>query len=113
MAMSEIQTNWTRPEFKAYLMLYAANANYFESEDELDIIHKLVSNDAYKGIHKELDKDNDYQSIQKILYNLEKFNYSKDELDQLVVDIKALFDADGEFDVLESNMLLALKKLVK
>ena len=111
--MKEITTEWTRPEFKAYLMMYAANANYFESEDELEIIHKFVSNDAYKLIHREFEKDNDYQSIQKIIFNLEKFEYSKDELNELVDDIKALFNADGEFDLLESNMLLALKKLLK
>ena len=110
--MNEIKTNWTRPEFKAYLMFYAANANYSESEDETDMIHKIVSDDAYKLIHREFEKDNDYQSIQKILHNIEKFNYSKDELDQLVSDIKALFDVDGQFDLLESNMLRALKKLV-
>jgi hypothetical protein len=27
-------TVWTREEFKAYLLLYAANANYFETEEE-------------------------------------------------------------------------------
>ncbi len=32
--MSAIQTDWTRAEFKAYLLLYAAQANYFESEEE-------------------------------------------------------------------------------
>lgn len=111
--MKEITTEWTRPEFKAYLMIYAANANYFESDDELDIIHKLVANDEYKMIHREFEKDNDYQSIQKILFNIEKFKYSKNELDELVNDIKTLFNADGEFDLLESNILLALKKLLK
>jgi len=111
--MSEITTNWTRPEFKAYLMMYAANANFFESEDEKEIIHGLVTNKEYRLIHREFEKDNDYQSIQKILHNIDKFNYSKDELDTLVNDIKALFDADGEFDIQESNMLLALKKLFR
>lgn len=110
--MNETKTNWTRPEFKAYLMLYAANANFFESKDETDLVHKIVSDDDYKMIHRELEKDNDYQSIQKILYNVDKFNYSKDELNQLVADIKTLFDADGEFDLQEENMLRALKKLV-
>ena len=39
--MSEIKTNWSKPEFKAYLMLYAANANYFESEEEVEMIKAL------------------------------------------------------------------------
>ncbi|MFT6982158.1 MAG: hypothetical protein ACJAUD_000925 [Crocinitomicaceae bacterium] len=110
--MTEIKTNWTRPEFKAYLMLYAASANFFESKDETDLVHKIVSDADYKMIHRELEKDNDYQSIQKILYNIEKFNYSKGQLHELMADIKTLFYADGEFDIQEENMLRALKKLI-
>ena len=69
-----------------------------------------MSKSQYNKIHKELDKDNDYHSIQKILYNLEKFDYSKNDLNKLVADIKALFAADGEVDLSESNMLLGLQK---
>lgn len=106
------ETDWTRKEFKAYLLLYAANANYFESEDEKERIFSLVDPVTYKRIHKELDHDNDYQSIQKILHNVDKFNYSKDDLDLLISDIQSVFDANGEHDTLEDNMLLFLKKLL-
>lgn len=108
-----IETDWTRQEFKAYLLLYAANANYFETEEEKERILSMVDNETYKRIHRELDHDNDYQSIQKILYNIKKFNYSKEYLDVLIGDIQAVFDANGEHDLLEDNMLLALKKLLK
>ena len=108
-----IETDWSKKEFKAYLLLFAANSNYFESEEEKEIILTLVDPIVYKRIHKELDHDNDYQSIQKILHNVEKFNYSKDDLDALISDIQALFNANGEHDILEDNLLLALKKLLK
>lgn len=108
-----ITTDWTREEFKAYLLLYAANANFFESEEEKETILSMVDSLIYKRIHKELDHDNDYQSIQKILHNIEKFNYSKDFLDVLIEDIQRVFDANGEHDILEDNMLIALKKLLK
>ena len=111
--MSEIKTDWTRPEFNAYLLSYVAQANYFESEEEKEVILSIVSNDEYKKIHRELAKDNDYQSIQKILYNIEKFNYSKDEIHLLIEDIQKLFLADGEVDLLESNFLLALKRILE
>lgn len=108
-----METNWTRSEFKGYLLSYAANANYFESEEEKEMIKKMVSHDDYVKIHRELAKDNDYQSIQKIIHTLERFNYSKAELENLVGDINALMNADGEYDLLEENMLLALKKFLK
>ena len=110
--METITTEWTRAEFKAYLLSYAASANYFESEEEKEMIQSIVSDDVYKKIHRELARDNDYQSIQKILYNIKKFEYSKDELHHLVDDITKLFNADGEFDLLEDNMLHALKRLI-
>ncbi|MCJ8290587.1 MAG: hypothetical protein HRT58_13045 [Crocinitomicaceae bacterium] len=107
-----VETDWTRPEFKAYLLTYAAKADYIESLEEKEIIQQLVSPSEYRRIHKEIDKDNDYQSLQKIMYNLKKFNYSKDELDKLMDDIKNLFLSDGEYDLLEQNMYHSLKRLL-
>lgn len=106
-------TDWTKEEFKAYLLLYAANANYFETEAEKDRILLMVDPLTYKRIHRELDQDNDYQSIQKILSNIEKFHYSKEDLNDLIDDITRVFDANGTHDLLEDEMLMALKKLFK
>lgn len=110
--ISTLETNWTRAEFKAYLLTYAAKADYIETREEKAIIKKLVSKDDYRKIHREIDGDNDYQSLQKIMHNLEKFNYSKEELDILIEDIKKLFMSDGKYDVLEQNMLFSLKRLL-
>ena len=110
--MKEMETNWTRPEFKAYILAYAANSNYFESEEESAIIHKMISDESFDKIHKELKKDNDYQSIQKIIAHLNKFNYKKEDIDELVTDIKNMFNANDEHDILEENMLIAMKKLL-
>jgi len=111
--MSEIQTDWTRLEFKAYLMLYAANANFFEAEEETELVHSLVSENTYRTIHREFEKDNDYQSVQKILYNIDKFEYDRNDLQVLIADIQLLFNADGKVDTLESNMMRGLQKLLQ
>lgn len=113
MSPHSFDTNWTKEEFKAYLLLYAANANFFETEEEKETILSMVDPVTYHQIHKELDYDNDYQSIQKILHNIEKYNYSKEYLEILIKDIQTVFDADRNHDVLEDNMILALKKLFK
>lgn len=47
---------WTQPEFKAYLVFNPANANFFESKDETDIVQKIVSTTNYEMIHRELEK---------------------------------------------------------
>lgn len=111
--MHHQETNWTKEEFKAYLLLYAARSNYFESEEERDIILSLVSPESYKHIHREIEHDNDYQSIQKILDNIRKFGYSKEDVHRLVSDIQQLFLANGEIDLLESNFLHAIHRLLE
>lgn len=108
-----METDWTREEFKAYLLSYAAHSNFFEAEEETEMIHSIFSDDTYNKVHRELKHDNDYQSLQKIYYNLEKYNYSKDEIHELIKDIQNLFLADGKIDLLESNFYRALKKLLR
>jgi hypothetical protein len=107
-----IETDWTKEEFKAYLLLYAANANFFEDELEKETILAMVSPMTYKRIHRELNLDNDYQRIQKILFNIKKFHYSKENIERLILDIQKVFDASGKEDLLEENMLRGLKKLI-
>ena len=106
------ETDWTREEFKAYILLYAARANFFEDEGEKEAILAMVNPLTYKRIHKELEEDNDYQSIQKILFSIEKHNYSKERVEFLISDIQKIFDASGKSDILEENMLRSLRKLM-
>lgn len=111
--MENMTTDWTKAEFKAYLLSYAARSNFFESEEEKESILSYVNQDQYKRIHKELDHDNDYQSIQKILFNLEKFNYTKEDLNTLMKEIKSFLKSDGGIDTEEDGLLIGLKRLFK
>jgi hypothetical protein len=106
-------TDWTKEELVAYILLFAANSNFTEDEQEKNNIISKVDIDTYERIHKEFDQDNDYKSIQKIMTGLKQHNYSEDALDFLFSDIKELFLADGEFDILERNMFANLKRLLK
>lgn len=110
--MTEITTNWSLREFKAYLLLYAANSKYFETQEEKEMVHKIVDEDTYRQIHREIEQDNDYQSIQKILHNIKKFNLTQKDLDNLLSEIRSLFDSNHKPDLLEENMFLALKHLL-
>ncbi len=109
--MENLSTDWTKAEFKAYLLTYTARCNFFESEEEKELIMGYVNQDQYKRIHKEIEHDNDYQSIQKIMFNLEKFNYSKDDLERLMAEIKQFLKSDGNIDAEEQNLLIGLKHL--
>ena len=104
--------DWTKDELVAYILLFAANSNFLESNEEKNEIIAKVDMQTFQKIHDEFDSDNDYQSIQKIIAGLETHNYSKEDLDDLFVDIKLMFLSDGEYDVLEHKMMLGLKKIL-
>lgn len=111
--MEEFITLWTREELKAYILLYCAYANFVETEAEKEYIKSKVGEEKYKKIHKEFDQDNDYQRIQKIQATVERFDYSKNEIDRLFENIKKMFLEDGEIDILEENIYRGLQHLLK
>jgi len=111
--MKDFETNWTRVEFKTYLLLYCAHADYVETEEEKSLITSRVSPQLLKKIHKEFDTDNDYQRIQKILNTANYFGYTAKEAGVLLDKMKTLFFPEGEdMGILEENMFRGLKHLL-
>lgn len=107
-----MEINWTKDELIAYILLYASNSNLDEDNHERNVIISKVDMTTFQKIHDEFDNDNDYQSIQKIVEGLKFHNYSSEDMVELFADIKTLFFADGEFDVVERYMYTYLKKML-
>ena len=105
-----MNTNWTKDELLAYVLLYVANADFEESNIERDVIASKIDRITFNNIHQEFDEDNDYQSIQKILAGIEAHQYSKEDISTLLNDVKTLFYADEDFDIKEQSMLMFLKQ---
>ncbi len=108
-----IETQWTKTEFQAYVLLFVAQSDFRIGHAEKRLITEKVDPDTYQHILEELQQDNDYQSLQKILSALKKYHYSENDIDSLFTDIKAVFWADGDFSRIEQNLFLGLKKLVR
>ncbi|MFC0605612.1 hypothetical protein [Winogradskyella pulchriflava] len=105
--------DWTKDELVAYILLFAANADFKESKKERDLIISKVDLKTFKEIHEEFENDNDYQGIKKIMTSLEQHNYNSEDIDLLMEDIKSLFFVDDDFDITERNMLKCLNRLFK
>lgn len=103
---------WTKDELIAYLLLFAAHSDFKESNHERNVIISKVDMNTFQKIHDEFDNDNDYQSLQKIQKSLAYHKYSKREIKQLLSEIKGLFYADGDFDHLEHQMFVYLKRIL-
>ncbi|MBK7095313.1 MAG: hypothetical protein IPH57_09820 [Saprospiraceae bacterium] len=109
--MEEYQTNWTKEELKIYLLIYCAKADFLESKVETDFIKSKIKDNSFERIHEEFNKDNDYQSIQKIRTTIEKYSYSKDAIAQLFEEMKELFLSDGKYGILEQNLFMGLNHI--
>ena len=106
------KSNWSKDELIAYILLFAAHSNFEESNKERNVIISKVDMQTFQRIHDEFDADNDYQSLQKIQTELKNHDYGSSDLDELFSEIKVLFYADGEFDVMERNMFSFLKRIL-
>ena len=65
--MDTVASNWNEEKFKAYVMVYAAQSDQVETEDEKDYLESNFDPSLLKEVYKEINKDNDFSSIQKIM----------------------------------------------
>ena len=111
--MLDFIRKWTKEEFKLYLLIYASQSNLFESDEELEFIESKFNKDKIHKIHKEVEKLNDYYRCQIIIDFIKLNNFSQDELDNILLSIKEIFNSDGSFDMIEQQSFYMLEKLLK
>ena len=108
-----MKLSWTKDEFLAYLLIYAAQINQIETEEEKEFIESRFDSKILKKIYKEINSDNDYQRIQKVMVYTYQENYLSQDLDNLLKEIKELLLCDGKFDVTEQALYHYLTKIFK
>tara|TARA_R110002051_G_scaffold148590_1_gene221237 strand:+ start:359 stop:688 length:330 start_codon:yes stop_codon:yes gene_type:complete len=103
---------WTQKEFEAYVLLYAAHCNFFESKEEEDYILSRVDATTYHKIHTEVIVDSDEENLNKIQQYISENKLNQLEKDALIRDIKNVFFADGSVDVIEKKVFNILRKII-
>ena len=105
--------NWTKEEFKAYLLIYAAQSNFNESEEEIDFIESKFDSDLIHRVSKQVKGLNDYERIEIVTGYIKLHDFSQDELDNILREIKEIYHSDGKFDSIEQSIFSMLEKLLK
>ena len=105
--------NWTKEEFKAFLLLYAAQTNFIETQEEIEYIESKLPDEIINKIRKEINKLNDYQKSELIVSQIKSNEYVQSDLDEILLEIKELYKSDGVFDSLEQSMFSMLEKLLQ
>ncbi len=104
--------SWTKEDLKIYMLIYSANADFSESKHEMNFIKDKIQNSNYEKLRDEFEKDNEYQSIQKIQSAIKELGYSKLAINDLLEEIKELFKSDDNYDILEKNLFRGLNKII-
>ncbi len=110
--MGETKTNWTNEELKIYILIYCANADFYESTFEIDFIKSKIRTSNFEKIYQEFKEDNDYQSIRKIQLSIKNQGYTDSDMDTLFKEIKELFLSDNKYDLLEKNLNRGLSRIL-
>jgi hypothetical protein len=103
---------WTRDEFLAYILIYAALADYTEGQEETDFIKAEIGESVYQEIKEEFDADSDMERINKIANYSSGEEFDKEYADMVMHEVTDLFLADGEYSLLEKNLRRALKHII-
>ena len=103
---------WNFQEFSAFLMLYAASADLKVTTDEKDAIMEKVNEETFQKIWKEYNSMSDINKINTILSYKGLYFPTADRTNELLDLMKKEFMADGEFSLLEKNLMRILKKLL-
>ncbi|KGL63520.1 sulfurtransferase [Polaribacter sp. Hel1_85] len=103
---------WSKNEFLAYVLLYAAHCNFFETKEEENYILSKVDKIIFNKIHTEVVIDSDEENLNKIQQYISENKLSQEEKDALLKDIKNVFFADGSVDVIEKKVFGLLKKII-
>jgi len=111
--MEVVHPTWSYDQFKAYLLIFAAESNQVITTEEKDYIEAQFDSLLIKTVQKEINKDNDFQRIQKIMAYIEQNNLSKTDLDELLKEIHTVYQSDGKFDSVEQGVFQFLEKLFK
>ena len=111
--MEVMNPTWSYDQFKAYLLIFAAESNQIITEEEKDYIEAQLDTLLVQTIQKEINRDNDFQRIQKIMSYVEQHNLSKTDLDGLLQEINEVFQSDGKYDMIEKGIFQFLEKLFK
>ena len=100
-------------EYLAYLMLYAANADFEIEKEELHLIRQAVDREEYRMVRNAFDKANDAERLEVIMrYKDEYINTLRDQ-DAVIDQLKEVLQADGEDESVERGVFILLKKLLR
>jgi hypothetical protein len=111
--MPENKQTWNSHEFRIYLLLYAANADFELKVEEKQLILSIAKKAEYQHIHKIFESDSDFKRIETILSYRERYFPTDEDIERLLKEIMLLLKSDKEYNLYERNFIGMLHKLLR
>ena len=99
-------------EYLAYILLYAANADFETDKEELDIIRETVSKEEFRRIKKAFDETSDNERLQVIMHYRDAYLSLLNDTSLVTNQFKSIFTADEKYSAVEKAVYIFLKKLL-
>ena len=104
--------DWDSKQFLAFLLIYASHADIEFSIEEKSQIKERVSSEVFEEMYAIFNTYTDYQALEEILSYKDVYFSTPSEKEALFTEMKNLFQADGDFSILEKELLVFLDKLM-
>ena len=103
----------TKNEFHAYMLAYAVQADFKVTPGERAFILSKIPEELYLKVNRVLERDSDYEAIQRILSNAEVHYGDEKDPDKILAEVKEAMMSDGEMDATETAAFVGLRRLLK
>ena len=109
--MSTIPQDWTREDFLALALSYAANADLNVTDSERAYMKSLCGEIHCEKAKAFNEGHSDFEVIQALGDQKEHFFPGKDGTEELMSFLTGLFQADDDYNRLEQNVMRGLKRI--
>ncbi len=104
--------NWTYNEFLTFLLIYVANVDMEFAEEEKRMIQKVDGMETYQKMVDLFDSMSDYKAYETILAYKDTYYPTAVEKDRIMENMKDLFYADADFNIMEKELLHFLERMM-
>lgn len=104
--------NWSHQHFIAFLLIYAAYADYIYLESEREMILELVPECVLAESEAHFDKIGDFEQLQLIMELKEKYVKSSVDIELVKAMLMKLFRSDGIYSKAETYQNNFLERIL-
>lgn len=110
--MKENLALWSYNDFLAFLLIYAASADFTITEEERIRMAQQIGYDSYKKALPVFEAQSDFERLQTILYFKPTYFPTGQEVESILQQVQAIYKADNNYSSTEQSLLLLLRKVL-